>query len=89
MAWAWEMVQQGKLDFIRISFMIPGHTKFVPDQLFSKIAKTYNKSDVFTTVELQNAVLQYADVVVDDGNIVSDWRTKLSKYSQFPGIHSL
>jgi len=48
--------------------MIPGHTKFVPDQLFSKIAKTYNKSDVFTTVELQNVVLQYADVAVDDGN---------------------
>ena len=89
MAWAWEMVQQGKLDFIRISFMIPDHTKFVPDQLFSKIAKTYYKRDMFTAVELQNVVLQYADVVVDDGNIVSDWRTKLSKYSKFPGIRSL
>ena len=69
------MVQQGKLDFIRSSFVIPGHTKFVPDQLFSKIAKTCNKSDVFTTVELQNVVHQYAGVV---GNIVSDLRTKLS-----------
>ena len=65
--------------------MIPGHTKFVPDQLFSKIAKIYNKSDMFTTVELQNVVLQYADVVVDNGNIVSDRRIKLS----FPGIRSL
>ena len=85
MAWAWEMVQQGKFDSICISFMIPGHTKFVPDQLFSKIAKIYNKSDMFTTVELQNVVLQYADVVVDNGNIVSDRRIKLS----FPGIRSL
>ena len=75
--------------FIRSSFMILGHTKFVPDQLFSKIAKTCNKSDMFTTVELQNVVLQYADVVVDDGNIVSDWRTKMSKYSKFLGIRSL
>ena len=32
MAWAMEMTQQGKLDFIRVSFMIPGHKKFVPDK---------------------------------------------------------
>ena len=38
MAWAMEMIQQGKLDFIRVSFMIPGHTKFVSDLLFSKIS---------------------------------------------------
>ena len=53
MAWAMEMIQQGKLDFIHVSFMIPGHAKCVPDLLFSKISKTYNKSDVFTTEELQ------------------------------------
>ncbi len=28
MAWAYEMIQQGKLKFIRISFMVAGHTKF-------------------------------------------------------------
>ena len=89
MAWAMEMIQQGKLDFIRVSFMIPGHTKFVPDLLFSKISKTYNKSDVFTTEELQKVILPYAEVIVDDGSIVSDWRNKLSKYSKFSGIRSL
>jgi len=89
MAWAMEMFQQGTLDFIRVSFMIPGHTKFVPDLLFSKISKTYNKSDVFTTVELQKVILLYAEVVVDDGSIVSDWQNKLSKCSKFPGIRSL
>ena len=31
MAWAMEMIQQGKLDFIHLLFMIPGHTKFVAD----------------------------------------------------------
>ena len=89
MAWAMEMIQQGKLDFIHVSFMIPGHTKFVPDLLFSKISKTYNKSDVFTTEELQKVILPYAEVIVDDGSIVSDWRNKLSKYSKFLGIRSL
>ena len=89
MAWAMEMIQQAKLDFIRVSFMIPGHTKFAPDLLFSKISKTYNKSDVFTTEELKNIIFPYAEVIVDDGSVVSDWRNKLSKYSKFPGIRSL
>ena len=89
MAWAMEMIQQDKLDFIRVSFMIPGHTKFTPDLLFSKIAKTYNKGDVFTTEELQKVILLYAEVVIDDGGIVSGWRDNLSKYSKFPGIRSL
>ena len=34
MAWAAEMVQQGKLDFICLSFLNVGHTKFAPDLLF-------------------------------------------------------
>lgn len=50
MAWAMEMVQQGKLDFLRVSFLIAGHTKFSPDMTFAKIAKSYNRSDVFNTV---------------------------------------
>ncbi len=91
MAWAMELVQQGKVDFIRISFLIAGHTKFSTDLLFSKIAKTYNSRDVFTTSELQNDVIaEYADVTVDDGNLVYAWREAVAaKYSKFPGIRSL
>ena len=89
MAWALEMVQQQKIDFIRILFLVAGHTKFSPDLLFSKIAKTYNQSDVFTTEELRNVIAQYADVVVDDGTLVRDWRSVLTKYTKFPGIRSL
>ena len=89
MAWAMELVQQGKVDFMQISFLIAGHTKFSPDLLFSKIAKSYNSQDVFTTSELQNDVIgPYADVTVDDGSLV--WRDAVShKYSKFPGIRSL
>lgn len=89
MAWALEMIQQGKLDFIRVSFLIAGHTKFTPDILFSKIAQSYNKSDVFCTGELLELVSQYAGVVLDCGEIVHDWRKNLVKYSKFPGIRSL
>ena len=35
-----------------MSFLIAGHTKFSPVLLFSNIAQTCNRSDVFTTVKL-------------------------------------
>ena len=89
MAWAMEMVQQGKVSFLRVSFLIAGHTKFSPDLLFSRIAQTYNKSDVFTTAELGEIVARYATVVIDDGTMVCDWRSVLTKYSKLPGIRSL
>ena len=51
---------------LRISFLIAGHTKFNPDLLFSRIAKTYNRCDVFfSTMELQaenDVVVNYANV---------------------------
>lgn len=89
MAWAYEMIQHRKLSFIRISFLIAGHTEFSPDLLFSRISQTYNKSNVFTTQELKDVIARYADVVVDDGSIVCDWRNAMAKYSKLPGICSL
>jgi hypothetical protein len=89
MAWAYEMIQQHRLSFFRISFLIAGHTKFSPDLLFSRIAQTYNKSDVFCTQELQDVIALYADVTIDDGSIVCDWRNAMTKYSKLPGIRSL
>ena len=41
MAWALEVVRQKRLEFIRISFLIAGHTKFAPDLVFAKIAQMY------------------------------------------------
>ena len=88
MAWASELIQQGKLDFIRISFLIAGHTKFTPDLLFSKIAQRYNRSDVFSTKELCEVIALHAEVIVDSGEIVCNWRANLAKYSKFPGIRT-
>jgi len=89
MASASELIQQGKLSFFRVSFLIAGHTKFAPDLLFSKIAQSYNKNDVFTTQELAEIISQYASVTIDDGKIVCDWRSSMEKYSKLPGIRSL
>lgn len=90
MSWAYEMVQQQRLQFFRVSFLLAGHTKFSPDLLFSKIAQSYNRSDVFNTDELKDIIARYAEVIVDDGTIVGDWREVLSqKYSKLPGIQKL
>ena len=89
MAWALEMISQKKLDFLRISFLIAGHTKFSPDILFAKITQTYNRSDVFNTGELQEVIATHAQVVIDQGELVREWRTNLSKYSELPGIRGL
>lgn len=90
MSWAFEMVQQQKLKFLRVSFLLAGHTKFSPDLLFSKVAQSYNRSDVFNTDELKDIISLYAEVIVDDGTIVGDWREVVSqKYSRLPGIQKL
>jgi len=85
-----EIVQQGLMDFVRISFMVAGHTKFEPDRLFSHIAKAYTSSDVFTTQELATMMSSHAVALVDDGKLVCTWREVLgNKYSKMPGIRDL
>ena len=88
-AWALEMVQQRKFDFITISLMIAGHTKFSVDRMFSRISQSYNRSDVFSTAELASCIQQYADTVIDKGEIVHTWQNLLVKYTKLPGIRSL
>ena len=84
------MVQQRKIDFLHLSFLIAGHTKFALDLLFSQIAQSYNHSDVFTTEELKGIISHYAEVIIDDGNIICNWRDNLTrKYSKVDGNHAL
>jgi len=56
--------------------MVAGHTKFDPVKLFSHIAKALVLT--FST-SLAELISQYASVTVDDGKIVHDWRSHLSK----------
>ena len=85
-----ELVQHCALQYLRISFMVPGHTKFAPDLLFSQIAKSYYKSDVFNETDLQLVVEQFSFVMIDNGGIVRTWREKVGeKYSNLSGIRDL
>ena len=69
--------------------MLAGQMKFSIDQLFSQIAQTFNRSDVFTTKELAGVAEAYATVLVDNGDIVTEWRPVLDKYTKMPKIQSL
>ena len=72
MSAAMELVQKQILDYVRVLFMIAGHTKFGPDRLFSKVATTYARSDVFTTQELVAVASTYSTVVHDEGGYSED-----------------
>ena len=88
--WAMELAESGILDYIRISFMIAGHTKFGVDRLFSQIAKSYNLSNVFSTKELSEITSLYGHTIIDSGDIVRPWRDSLpAKHKKVPGIRSL
>ena len=72
--------------------MIPGHTKFDVDRVFSITSKAYANSDVFTTAELATVMSESPEItaVVDDGKLVYPWRDRLSaKYTKLPGIRDL
>ena len=53
--------------------MIPGHTKFAPDLLFSRIASAYHKSDAFNLADL---AMPYSSVDVDNVK-VQTWRESI------------
>lgn len=90
MAASLEVVQQGVLNFFRVSFMVAGHTKFAPDQMFAQIARTYYSSDIFNEKELNEVVSRHATVIMDTGRIVRSWREIVSeKYTNLPGIRDL
>ena len=55
-AFCQELVQQNIFTFFRLSLMIAGHTKFNVDRLFSKIAISYNRSDVFNSDDMAAVV---------------------------------
>ena len=70
MAWAMEYVEQQKVDYLRISFMIPGHTEFDVDRVFSITSKAYANADVFTTDELATVMSESPEItaIVDNGS---------------------
>ena len=60
-----EVVQQNILDYFRTSFMVAGHTKFAPDQLFALTARDFYASDIFNERELLEVMQRHATVMFD------------------------
>lgn len=82
-----ELVQHKCLDHVRLPFMVVGHTKFAPDRLFSRIANSYNSSDVYNIGELVAIADQYATTTEEDGTRILKWRQELEKkYAELDGI---
>ena len=87
LSWAMELVRKNKFKQVWILFLIPGHSKFSPDILFSKIGNTFNCHDVFTVQELAGLVERYALCLVSDNASIFRWRDYLSSiYLSFDGI---
>ena len=72
-----------------ILFLVPGHSKFAPDALFSKIGNTFNTHDVFNLQELAGIVERYALCTTFTHNSMLSWKDHFSlKYQPFKGIKS-
>ena len=89
MAWVLKLVHHNMFEIVTISFMIAGHMKFSVDQLFSRVAQSFNHSDIFITEELAGIVEPYAIVVIDSGDIVTQWRAALDTCTKMPGKRGL
>lgn len=86
-AWAMELVQQQELDYIRIAFLITGHTKFAPDRLFASIGSSYLHSHVFNIDELVAVANNYSTAVKETGETIRHWRETLeAKYTELQRI---
>ena len=81
-----EMVRNGELDHLRISFMIAGHTKFAPDRVFSSTGSSYKTEDVFNITDLQQICAKVASTEIVDRQNILQWRELLGeKYTALPG----
>ena len=90
LAWANELVDQGRFESVRFIYLVVGHTKFEPDRLFASIAKTFYKRDVFCIEMLQDICELYSTGFVFRSGQVMQWRSVLEeKYSVLPGITNL
>ena len=92
MGWAMEMVQKKVLDYLRISFLIAGHTKCDVDWLFSITVKSYNSADVLNTQELVTVMSQSNNNtgLLEEGRSIQNWRETVAlKYSKLPGTSDL
>ena len=92
-------VMSGQHDEIKLSFMIPGHTKFSPDWCFGLLKKKYRRTKVGGLTDLVGVVNESATINVaqptgtEDGRVVVptyDWQQYFATFcSKVKGIKKL
>ena len=88
--WLGQLVNAGRFDSTRLLLMIPGHTKFSPDEAFARVAHTFYKEDVFTGEELAVITGKYGLTYTLDGGGILRWKSVLpGLYKPVPGIKDL
>ena len=76
------------LQEIRISFMIPGHTKFASDRFFGLFKKKFRTSNVETMLDMAKVVRSTADQAINIPQLIADPTTQqqlvhVHKWSEF------
>ena len=67
--------------------MVPGHTKFSPDELFARLSHSYYRQDVFRLEDLRAIASRYGEATTLDGTSIMLWKDELSKaYGAIPDI---
>ena len=90
LSWTSELVDNGKFDSVRFIYMVAGHTKFHPDQLFSSISKTYSQHDVFCIEMLADIAKHYSTTHIMSSKDIRNWKISIEeKYDNLPGITGL
>ena len=85
-AWAMEMVSNGSISHVHISFILAGHTKFAPNRLFATIG---NQLMCLPLMSCRPCV-QPAESIIETGEKVLVWRDLLGvKYSDLSGVRKL
>lgn len=57
--WAYHLVQSNVFEKVDVNFMVPGHTKFKPDIIFSTISRAYHSQDIFDINDLVQAIQRF------------------------------
>jgi len=86
--WAAEMICLGRFTRVIFVFMVPGHTKFGPDNDFARIANMFYITDVFNTGKLLELISACGlNPVKVRGEDIRQWKKYLSiKYKRSPKV---
>ena len=73
------MAVLGIIDLLWIAFMLPGHTKFAPDEIAQAIDVRYNTQDTFNMAQLLGHAELYCTSRYYDGELLSTWKAASSQ----------